>query len=187
VPYCPSATGTNTLALPYNLPAGITDVQALIADIQGAGGVVRNVQRFDESTDSFQDYPADGHANFALVPGEALLVQMDKGVDYRLEGSHDPTVTLSLEGPSHPESQGGVNFVALPHDSTASNALDVINQINDAAGAEVVDSVQRLNECTDEWEVYSRDPGQEPFKIVPGEGYIVKMNDTVSHFVPPHF
>ncbi len=70
----------------------------------------------------------------------------------------------------------------MSYHSTAANALDLINDI----GASHVENVQRYNEATDTWEVYEPGSGATPFDIVPGEGYLVKMIDTVL-YAPSHY
>jgi hypothetical protein len=180
----PSADGTNTLALPYIPQFGIENAQQLINAINAAGGVVKNVQRYDESTDVFELFSIGDPSPFLLKPGEALLVQMDTGVDYFAAGAHDPMVSITLEDASMPDSASGVNFVALPYYSTVTNARELVEDIC-RPSTDCVANVQRFNQATSQWEVYeySSDDG---FDVIPCRGYLVTMNATVQ-YVPSHY
>jgi len=81
-----SATGKNTLSLPYFRQTGQNNAFDLILDI-GGGAVtpVLSVSKFNEATDTFTVYtgrmgaPAVG---FSLAPGEAYFVNMASSVPY---------------------------------------------------------------------------------------------------------
>ncbi len=185
--YGTSQSGNNVLALPYNRQAGIDDSQQLVDDIVASGGAVTNVQRFDEATDGLETFTpgAKGATPFALVPGEALFVVMAAGggVDYITVGSHDPSLSVPLEGPADPGSASGSNFFAVPYHTTAADSQDLVDSI----GAASVTNVQRFNESNDGIEIFT--PGAKgavPFPVVAGEGYFVTMSATVNH-VPSHF
>lgn len=75
-----SATGTNTLGLPYFRQVGLDDAKQLIDDIeQGNTALVTNVQRWAPATDTYEVYSGASGTPFPLTPGEAYKVQLGTG------------------------------------------------------------------------------------------------------------
>lgn len=173
-------TGTVSLALPYNRQAGIDNAQDLIDDINASGGSALNVQRFLEVSDTPETYSgAKGETPFDLVPGEAVFVRVNAGLDYIVVGSHDPSLAVPLET-TGAGSQTGTNFFSVPYHTTAADAQDLIDSIGPVL------NVQRFYSDTDTVVTYSGAKGETPFGLVSGEGYFVRMSTTTNH-VPVHF
>ena len=179
-----SNSGTNTIALPYNRQTGLTAALDLINDIGLAN--VANMQRFIESSDGFEVYTGrkgTTGTNFALEAGQGYFLKMNNGVDYIVVGSHDPSLSISLDA-AGAGSNSGTNFFSVPYHTTNAAALDLINDI----GLANVANVQRFIESSDGFEVYTGRKGTTGtnFALVPGEGYFVKMNNTVA-YTPSHY
>jgi len=177
-----SASGTNTLALPYNRQSGLTTALDLMNDIGFAS--VQSVQQFVESSDSLASYTGrkGSPPNFNLVSGSSVFVKMSAPVNYIVVGSHDPALAISLDA-TGAGSASGTNFFSYPYHSTSATALDLMNDIGFAS----VQSVQRFVESSDSLASYTGRKGSPPnFNLVPGEGYFVKMSSTVS-YVPSHY
>lgn len=173
---CTLTTGDNTLALPYRRQSGLNFAQDLMNDI---GGSVVNVRRYRESGNTWETYSGGPGQGFPLAAGEGLMVEVSSDVDYRIRGSHDPTVTLQLDAPG-PTSTVGKNFIALPYNTTAGDAQALMNDI----GSGVL-NVQDYVQATNSWTVYSGSKGQV-FQIDPCKAYMVQMSSTVS-YVPSHY
>jgi hypothetical protein len=178
-----SQTGTNTIALPYFR----ADTINTAADLQNSIGFadVANIQRFDEATDSlalFTGRKGSG-PDFNLIASEANFVKMNTTVQYVIVGSHDPSFAVDLDGAAEVDSATGTNFYSYPYHATAEDA----QQLMDDIGFANVANVQRFDEETDSLALYTGRKGSPPvFNLVPGEGYFIKMNATVS-YVPSHY
>lgn len=178
------ASGTNTIALPYNAQSGIVMASDLINDMGLAN--VTNMQNFIEATDTLDVYTGRKGSptpDFSLVAGEGYRVKMASALDYIVVGSHDPSYAISLDA-AGAGSASGTNEVALPYHTTASMASDVINDI----GLANVTNMQNFLNATDTLDVYTGRKGSPTpdFAIVPGASYRIKMASTVS-YVPSHY
>jgi hypothetical protein len=74
-----SASGTNTLGLPFFRQTGVDNALQLIQDIEaGNTNLVVNVQRFLKDTDGALAYngTTPGTTPFPLVPGEAYFIKL---------------------------------------------------------------------------------------------------------------
>jgi hypothetical protein len=179
-----SATGDNVVSLPYNRQSGLNNALDLMNDIGFAN--VGSVARYLEASNTFETYTGrkgSPGANFALASGDAVFVNMNASVDYIIVGSHDPSLAISLDA-TGVGSATGDNFFSFPYHSTASTALDLMNDIGFAS----VGSVARYLEASNTLETYTGRKGSPGgnFSLVPGEGYFVNMNSTVS-YVPSHY
>lgn len=168
-----SANGTNSLALPFNAQTGITDAATLYNDIGSA--VVNNIQMYVESSNGIDVYPG---VNFSITPGEGYFVNVGTDTDYIVVGSHDPSLSISLEPGTDPNSANGTSFIAYPYHSTATTASQLYNEI----GSTVVSNIQQYIESTGAIALY---PGTD-FPLVPGEAYYIKVNATQS-WTPSHY
>lgn len=181
-----SASGTNTLGLPFFRQTGIDNAKQLIDDINAVGGPgsVANVQRYNRQTDGLELYNGLAGTAFNLVEAEGYFVKMNSNVNYIVVGSHDPgfTVNLLAAGGS---SASGTNLFAPPYHFTGANAKDLIDDIQLDGGAGSVANVQRYNKVSDGLELYNGLAGTA-FPIVPGQAYLVKVNSTVG-YTPSHF
>ena len=104
-------------------------------------------------------------------------------IDYIVVGSHEPSLSISLDGPGA-GSNSGTNFFSAPYHTTSTTALDLMNDIGFAS----VQNIQRFLEATDGLETYTGRKGTPApnFNLVPGEAYFIRMGSTVS-YTPSHF
>jgi hypothetical protein len=180
-----TASGTNTIALPYNQQTNLLDAKDLIDDINAAAGsnVVLQVARFLKASDTLEAYTGTAGTAFPLNPGEGYRVQTSADVNYIIVGSHDPGLALSLEGPGTTAS--GTNTFAYPYHATAADAKDLIDDINAQAGSNVVLQVARFLTASDTLEAYTGTAGTA-FPLNPGVSYRVQVSSTVS-YTPSHY
>jgi hypothetical protein len=178
--------GTNTLGLPYNQQTNLLDVEDLLADINATAGgnVVVSIQRFVKATGGLETYTPAGGTNFPLTAGEGYRVKVNAPVNYIIVGSHDPTLTLTLTGPAAAPVDG-TNEFAFPYHGVASNADELLQEINTQAAAAAVVSIQRFVKSTGGLETYTPAGGVN-FPMVPGEAYRVKVNQNVN-YQPDHY
>jgi hypothetical protein len=168
-----SATGTNTLSVPFNPQVGISNAQTLMTDI-GSGSVF-SISRYVESSNILDAYPG---INFSLVPGEGVYVVMTSSVNYIVVGSHNPAQTVALNAPGV-GSATGTNFISYPYHSTSGNAQTLMTEI----GSTSVFSISRYVKSSNILDAY---PGIN-FSLLPGEAYYVVMTSTVPGWVPAHY
>ena len=182
-----SASGTQTLSLPYNQQTNIVTAEDLINDINADAGapVVASISRHVRTTDLAEFYTGTIGTNFAITPGDGYTVVVTAPVNYIIVGSHNPTLSIALDGPGDNGSASGTQRFALPFHSTAVNAEDLINEINAAAGSSVVASISRHIRTSDLAEFYTGAIGTN-FTLTVGEAYLVVVTAGVT-FVPAHY
>jgi hypothetical protein len=184
-----SATGNNTLALPYLRQSGINSSTDLLLDIGGGSLTpVLKVSKFNKDNDTFRPFTGrrGGPLPYLLTTGEGYFVQMATDVNYIVIGSHDPSFALQLNAPQPGVSSTGKNFIALPYNTTSTNAFQVMLDIGGGSIAPVL-NISRFNPATDTFSVYTGRMGSgSPFPIVNGEAYFVSMAATVA-YVPSHY
>jgi hypothetical protein len=180
-----SLSGTNTLALPFFRQVGLDDAKQLIDDIeQGNTALVSNVQRFSSATDAFTVYDGASGTAFALSAGEGYFVKLGAAnVNYIVVGSHDPGQVVVLRGTGN--SLSGTNLYAYPYHSTAADAKQLIDDIEQGNTA-LVQNVQRFSPASDSYSVYDGASGTA-FALTPGEAYVVKVGAADINYVPSHY
>lgn len=180
-----SASGTNTLSLPYFRQVGVDDAKQLIDDVEaGNTNLVTNVQRWNPASDTFAVYTGAAGTAFPLTAGEGYFVKLGAAnVNYIVVGSHDPGQIVNLLGTS--SSASGTNFYSYPYHSTAADAKQLIDEI-EAGDTNKVNNVQRWNVAADTFAVYTGAAGTA-FALTPGEAYMIKLNAANVSFVPSHY
>lgn len=184
-----SATGTQSISLPYNQQTNINTAEDLINDIETVAGdpsAVSAVSRYLSASDSLEGYTGFSGTNFSIVPGEGYLVTVNSSVNYIIVGSHAPQLPINLDGPGVNGSATGTTLWSYPYHSTAANAEDLINEINTAAGASVVGAVSRYLAGSDSLEGYTGFSGTN-FTLVPGESYFISVTASVGNWFPNHY
>jgi len=195
-----SATGTNTLGLPYNQQTSINNALDLILDIAADNGDVGNllptvasVSRKVRTTDLPDIYTGFSGNNFAITPGEGYLVVIaptasPATVPYIIVGSHDPSLAIVLDGPGDNGSATGTQQWSYPYHSTASTALELITEINAASvSGDAVASVSRKVRGTDLPDIYTGFSGNN-FSLTPGEAYLIVIKSgNATTYVPSHY
>ena len=194
-----SASGRNSLALPYIPMTTLVNSQDLCDDIKSVGGPasLASVSRLDPTTNTRQTYNCTTAAGFfTLVPQESYEANMVTTVVYPIVGSHDPTyqVTLTAAGGTLPAPLGGgtsvagTNAWAYPYHSTALDANDLCNEIKAVAAAPGdLASVQRFQPNTNTFSTYNCTTAAGFFTLTPGEGYQINVANDITGWVPDHF
>jgi hypothetical protein len=184
-----SNTGKNTLALPYFRQTGQNNALDLVLDIgSGTVAAVNSVAKFNEINDTFTVYTArmGAPAPFALAAGEGYFVNMASNVNYIVVGSHDPSLAISLDGPTPGVSNTGKNFLAPPYNITATNAHQLVLDIGGGVNTPIL-SVSKFVQANDTFLVYTDRMGAiAPFPLAPGEAYFVNMASSVP-YTPSHY
>jgi hypothetical protein len=187
----PPATGTNTLALPYNQMIGLVDAKNVMDDVNATGtptGQVVNLQRWSSAADTISLYsgaPADPAGGWTLAAGEAYYIKVLNNTTYIIVGSDDPAKIVTFSGPP----ATGTNFFSVPYHTTSGNAKDLMDDVNlNGSPTGQIVNIQKWNKSADTLSLYSGAPADPVggFTFVPGEGVFVKVLNTVT-YVPSHF
>jgi hypothetical protein len=188
-----TASGTNTLALPYNRQIGIDNAEQLLNDINTTGtpvGKAVNVQRYVSATDAVVLYskaPTDP-APFLLETAIGYFVKVSANTSYIVVGSHNPAYQHTFLGIG--PAATGRNFFATPYHSTRIDAAQLFDEINlTGSPTNQVANLQRYLVATDAVLLYSKAPTDGPaFPIVPGEAYFVKLSGASNVlYTPSHY
>ena len=183
-----SASGTQSLALPFNQQTSLVNASDLKGDIEAAvPASVVSISKFVQETDSLAGYtgisPLD---DFPLVPAEGYRVQLSTAVNYIIVGSHDPGMIVNLDGPGTNLSLSGTSDYAYPYHSTASLASELREEINLVVGSSAVVSISQFVRTSDSLNGYTGISPLDDFALVPGESYRVQVNTDVA-FTPAHY
>ncbi len=172
-------SGTNLISLPYRQRTDLVSAADLLADI---GSTAVSIQMFVNSNDGIMTYDGFSGTAFALTPGEAYLVQVSSDTAYVVVGTHDLALSITLDGPG--ASQSGTNSYAMPFHGVPATADDLLNEINAAAGANVVAGISRFVGTCDALFTYSS--AGPAFSLESGKGYFIHVTSDVT-FVPAHY
>jgi len=188
-----SASGNNTLALPYFRQTGLNDSLQLMSDI-GSGSIVpvNSVSRFNKINNGFTVYTgrmgSPSGVTFALVAGDGYFVNMGATLNYIIVGAHDPALNYTLNATQGGVSASGNNLYAPPYNITSTNSLQLMTDIG--GGSIVpVNSVSRFLKLTNGYTVYTGrmgSPSGLSFVLSPGEAYLVNMASTVP-YIASHY
>jgi hypothetical protein len=174
-----SLSGTQSLGLPYNAQVGLTNAGQLLDDVQAGGVTPVSLQKHNILVDQNDPYPGPG-GNFALTGGQGYLLTVSSSGPYIIVGSHNPALTLTLQGPQVGVSLSGTQRYAHPYHGVAAFAGDLLSEI----GPNAV-SVQKHNILVDQNDPYPGPGGN--FALVPGQSYLVTVSATVPGFQPDHY
>jgi hypothetical protein len=169
-----SASGFQTIGLPYNRQVGIDTASQLLADISAGGVNALQLQKFNPAVDTLDPYP--GGADFTLTASEGYFLQVGTTGSYIIVGSHDPGYSVTLQAASPGLSASGFQIYAHPYHGVSATASQFLTETG--AG-----QIQKFNPVLDTLDPY---PGGADFSLVPGEAYFVQTNATTS-FVPAHY
>ena len=183
-----SASGTNSLCLPYLRKSGLQMASDLAADIdaQAGGAVVDTIARFRVADGGEDVYDGSAPSDFALTAGEELRVVVSQSTTYTILGSHDPGRSILLLGADDPGSLNGENAFCPPFHTRSADAAGLLDEIGSAAGdSSVVSSIGRFLRSSDTIESYTGSSTVTNFTITPGEGYRRSVQRTVD-IIPEH-
>lgn len=180
-----SATGTQTIALPYNQQVGLNDAAAVFADLPPQRA---SFNRFVRSNNGQEVYDGTGvSVNFPIVPGEGYFASVNANTSYVIVGSHNPSLSLQLVGPAAGVSATGSQLYSYPYHSVATTAEALRNEINAFVGDPSRATVGRFLRATNGQETYDgTGGGAANFALIPGEAYFVNVTADTA-FVPAHF
>lgn len=184
-----SASGTNTVALPYNQQTNIVNASDLRADINATAGseAILSISKFVRSSDSLLTYTGSTSAtDFAVAPGEGYRVQVASNVNYIIVGSHDPGLAVNLDTVGTNGSASGTSDFAFPYHGTASSAAELRDDINAQAGGEAVLSISKFIAGSDSLLTYTGSTSATDFLLEPGRSYRVQVSSNVS-YIPSHY
>jgi len=168
-----SASGTNWVALPWVPKDDLQTASDLFDDLGGAA-LVESVARYVPQTGTMQVYAGAPEGDFPLTPGEGLIVKMKQTVQYKLIGSHDPRIAVTLAGPE--TAMNGDNRYAPPYHAKAKTAGALIHDV----GSTFVGTVTRWIAASDSLQTYDGTTGAD-FALVPGQSYLLRVNQTVEY------
>jgi hypothetical protein len=186
-----TATGINSLSLPFNRQIGIDNAKNLLDDIKNTGSptnAVAGVARYNPATNSpvfYTGAPAD--IAFNLSKAEGYLVQMTQNATYIVVGSDDPAFVVTFLGTG--ASATGINLYSLPYHTTTTNAEQLRNELR-ATGAPVnnVGAVGNYNTATNSPVFYTGAPADVAFPLVAGNAYFVQVSGASNvTYSPSHY
>jgi hypothetical protein len=187
-----SASGTQSLALPYNQQTSLVKASDLRADVNATvPNSFVQVSRFVKQTDGNQSYAGlatDIPNDFTLTPGEGYTIVVSQPVNYIIVGSHDPGLVINLDAAGTNGSATGTNSFAYPYHSTASKVSQLFAEIAAQGGPGSVVQISRFVRQTDGNQSYAGLATDIPndFNLVPGESYSVVVANNVA-YVPSHY
>jgi hypothetical protein len=173
-----SNSGFQTIGLPYNAQVGVTSAGELLADITAGGVSAASLQKFNILSDQNDPYPGPA-GDFALVPGTGYLVGVTTSGPYIIVGSHNPSLSINLQGAAVGVSNSGFQRYAHPYHGVASTAGEFLAEIA-PEGA----SIQKFNILSDQNDPYPGPAGD--FALVPGSSYLVGVTGNKT-FTPAHY
>jgi hypothetical protein len=169
-----SASGFQSIGLPYNRQVGIDTASQLKADVEAGGVGVGSIQKYDILTGQNVPYPL---TDFPLAEGEGYLIGVLNSGSYIIVGSHDPGFNVNFKAQAVGVSASGFQRYAPPYHGVASTASELKLEL----APEVV-SVQKYDILTGQNIPYPL----TDFPIVPGESYLVGVTADKT-FVPAHY
>ena len=162
------------VSIPYNTP--LANAKALLDSALGATQVAR-LEPTSNTFESwaFQDPPV---LNFPILTGEGYIVRIPQFVTSSITfvGSHNPGTTVNFN-------VANTDFLSsVPYHTVWTVAKEMFDDIIHAK------QVARLKPSSNTFTIWAigANPDQN-FDIVIGEAYRVRVNDTPSPQVPPHF
>jgi len=175
--------GTNLFAFPREVPPEADTCFELLTFL-GGPGVVSRVARLDPMTQQYSEcaFAAGGApagVDFAVAEGEGYVVDMLAPAQVVLATTAS-CPALDLEP--------GVNLVGVSAPFVDQSCFDVLQDL----GEGTISASERLNRVTGRGEVCAFDPddgqtdllGGRDYSIVPGEGYLLHLEQAVSGYQP---
>jgi len=159
-----SATGFQSIGLPYNRQVGIDRASQLKDDVEAGGVNVGSVQKYDILSGQNLPYPP---TNFFLWAGEGYLIGVTTTGSYLIVGSHDPQFSVRLWAKRVGVSAAGFQRIAPPYHGVSSTASELKDEIGAA-------TIQRYDMLTGQNIPYP----PTDFPIVPGEAYLIGVAGT---------
>lgn len=169
-----SATGFQSIGLPYNRQVGIDNASQLKADVEAGGVLVGSVQKYDILSGQNLPYPP---TDFPLAAGEGYLIGVTTSGSYIIVGSHDPGHNVVLKAQAVGVSASGFQRYSHPFHGVSSTASELKDELAPEAA-----SIQKYDILTGQNVPYP----PTDFPLVPGEAYLVGVTADKT-FVPAHY
>jgi len=187
-----SASGTQSLALPYNQQTSLVKASDLRNDVNATvPGSFVQVSRFIKQTDGLLTYAGqatDVANDFTLTPGEGYRLVVSLPVNYIIVGSHDPGLVINLDAVGTNGSATGTNDFAYPYHSTASTVAQLFDEIKAQGGPGSIVQISRFVRTTDGLQTYAGQPTDvaNNYNLTPGESYRIVVATDIA-YVPSHY
>ena len=169
---------TKLISLPYNYSLPAPTAYYLRQAIMDAGGTAVNV--YNWSGTAWQRFAGGGvgQPNFSIVPGTGYMVISMSYVEWYVEGTHNPAVSISLTA-------NVKKVVSIPYTSPSTTAALLRNEIVAAGGTGV--SVYDYDGATGKYKKWCGGGiGQVNFAVTPGTAYVVKSTSNVAAWFPAY-
>jgi hypothetical protein len=166
----------NWVSLPYYWGSSAT-ASSVCTDI---GGNAYSVSHWVRSSETYEDWSCtfSSGTDFAITPGEGIVVKVTSGTNWTIVGSHNPTTAYGL-------TKTGIlqlNWVSVPYHTTAATASGICTDVG--ANSYSVSHWVRSSETYEDWScVYS---SGTDFAIAPGEALAVKVSAATT-WTPSHY
>ena len=199
-----SASGNQTLGLPYNRQVGIETAADLFKDIGttisscglNACNCLSTISRYDTADDVLIAYACSGF-DYALEPGTGLLIKVleNQGGDYIVVGSHNPATVINIACPGNAAApatccgsancSGNERYVH-PYHAVSATAAELMNELG---GFNFVSTISRYDTASDTLVAYSANGFDYP--LVAGQSYLIATRPITQpngiDFTPAHY
>ena len=175
-----SNTGTNSIAFPFNNNTSMVaaeDVRSFVnATVPGA---FVQISKFLQTNDSLQTYTGANLAtNFFLEQGVGYRLVTNTDVNLIVVGSHDPTKSLTFDGPGAGSNSGTSDF-AFPYHAAAETASDIRDEVNAVVPGAFV-QISKFIKTDDSLRTYTGASNATDFALVMGESYRIVVSSDVT-------
>ena len=172
----PIQVGINIVSAPTN-SAIIPNAHTFIQQVDSGGSWLDRVARFNKTTGAVQQAFVNpngslGGQNFAIVPGEGLMVIASNRATIELDRMNCPLLDL----------EPGINWIGTPCQPANTSAFALLRAIGEET---IISNIQRFNPDTGRFDTagYQDDRvAGVDFPIKAGEGYLINMRQNVSNF-----
>ncbi len=174
-----SKSGTSSIAFPLHMPVDdANDVRDYVNAIEPFAFV--QVSKFLQTDDSLQTYTGgSGGTNFNLESGVGYRLVTNTDVNLIVVGSHDPTKSLTFDGPAVGISNSGTSDFAIPYHATAETASDIRDEVNAVVPGAFV-QISKFIKTDDSLRTYTGASNATDFALVMGESYRIVVSSDVT-------
>jgi hypothetical protein len=172
--------GSHLISLPRDVTMpSITNARDLFAALDQAALEPVYVARYVPAWNDLDAWAGYGQPEpFPIDPlqGIAYMVNIAEAPGQLMLEGYDCSSEVTLHGPGSNGSVDGSNWISLPWSSGYDDADAVIEHV----GPIVTDMIARFDTVTGSFQSYTGTAGAN-FAIVPGEGYVVRVNTTTTY------
>jgi len=161
-------TNKNLIAIPLD-----SDIKTAFQLMTAIGSNCDAINRWNPETQAWEGWISrlgGIGVNFEILPDEAYEISVSKDTTFSITGTPSDIKPLYLIKPDKTTSK---NYIALPYDTTISNADELLHSIPNC------DTVNRWNPETQRWEGYINLFGGmgTNFPVRQGEGYLITVTE----------